>query len=605
MIRLSVLYRKLRTTLIGPKLLFITGVLLLITWFTLNLSLHGLTVNYFKNPEFKGEPFFSATERTISLNRIQERFHTFPQYDFSITWSGWIRIPQDGRYIITTRSDNGSDLFIDGNLLMSNWTAADHIMETGIDLTRGLHSLYISFMQGGGPYDMAVYWTKPGTSQMEQISGQFLYVTKPADWKMQAELRVIPMLLKILSVLLLLSGATAAIKAFRSGTLAASIRWAIPRLVLLSISIVIALVLAEIGVRIFLRSRQPHSEFAAQLQRSQQSGITNTTGPSLNISGLVQPSAYPDVVYELKPRISGTFQNKLIQTNSQGMRDQEYTVTKPPDTFRIIGLGDSIMFGWGVDESESFLSVLEQNLNNPQKDPETGSENASYMNPETVLHSAGSSTYEVLNMAVPGYNTALEAFVLRDKALQFEPDLVIVNFISNDFNLPNFMQTPVKFLNLHRFELFKIINAGWNTLIGKQVDSLIGMDLKDRFGASKEEIDNDPTIPDVYKDIAGIPGFERAMDLIGRISRDRGIPVLIAAQALPDQLPVVTRQCELNGMQFFDINEAFTRYIEDHRISDQDNFRLSHRDTHPNARGHEIIGQLLMTRLLEKERVMK
>lgn len=133
----------------------------------------------------------------------------------------------------------------------------------------------------------------------------------------------------------------------------------------------------------------------------------------------------------------------------------------------------------------------------------------------------------------------------------------------------------------------------WQRLSGTRIDPLIGMDLKDRFGASREEIDADPAIPPAYKDLAGIPGFERATALIGKISREHEIPVLMAAQALPSQLPVLERQCALNGLHFLDLNEAFTRFIAEHQITDDQQFRLDNRDTHPNAKAHRIIAEVL------------
>ena len=47
-------------------------------------------------------------------------------------------------------------------------------------------------------------------------------------------------------------------------------------------------------------------------------------------------------------------------TNSQGMRDRAYTVAKPPRTFRIALVGDSIGAGWGVDVDRRFESILER-----------------------------------------------------------------------------------------------------------------------------------------------------------------------------------------------------------------------------------------------------
>src|SRR5712692_4422183 len=52
-----------------------------------------------------------------------------------------------------------------------------------------------------------------------------------------------------------------------------------------------------------------------------------------------------------------------VRINSVGMRDHEVAIPKPPCTFRVIGVGDSVMFGYGVRLEEIFLKRLEDQLN--------------------------------------------------------------------------------------------------------------------------------------------------------------------------------------------------------------------------------------------------
>ena len=44
--------------------------------------------------------------------------------------------------------------------------------------------------------------------------------------------------------------------------------------------------------------------------------------------------------------------------NSHGFRVPEYTISRPPETFRIVILGDSFTWGWGVSDDETFVLVL-------------------------------------------------------------------------------------------------------------------------------------------------------------------------------------------------------------------------------------------------------
>ena len=75
-----------------------------------------------------------------------------------------------------------------------------------------------------------------------------------------------------------------------------------------------------------------------------------------------------------------------VHTSSQGFRDREYAAAKASGSYRVLGVGDSLMFGWGVDEGRDYLSVLERRLE--REHPER--------------------SWEVINTAVPGYNTVME-----------------------------------------------------------------------------------------------------------------------------------------------------------------------------------------------------
>lgn len=96
-------------------------------------------------------------------------------------------------------------------------------------------------------------------------------------------------------------------------------------------------------------------------------------------------------------------------TNSAGLRDYERPVDKPPGTFRILGLGDSVTYGYRVGLDDSFLKVLERRLN-----------------------ATGGGQYDVLNLGVPGYNTVQEERMLEEVGLAYTPDLILLTYVLND-----------------------------------------------------------------------------------------------------------------------------------------------------------------------------
>ena len=56
-----------------------------------------------------------------------------------------------------------------------------------------------------------------------------------------------------------------------------------------------------------------------------------------------------------------------VRINSDGFRDKNYSIEKPNGVFRIVAIGDSLTFGFGVESEESYPKVLEKNLNSKNR----------------------------------------------------------------------------------------------------------------------------------------------------------------------------------------------------------------------------------------------
>jgi hypothetical protein len=92
-----------------------------------------------------------------------------------------------------------------------------------------------------------------------------------------------------------------------------------------------------------------------------------------------------------------------IRTNSKGIRaDREIPYEKPPGIKRIVVLGDSFGMGYEVDLKDSFLTKMQENL-----------------------EQAGIRC-EVVNLSVSGHGNAEELLMLRHEGFRYQPDLVLV-----------------------------------------------------------------------------------------------------------------------------------------------------------------------------------
>ncbi|MDH4184554.1 MAG: SGNH/GDSL hydrolase family protein, partial [Nitrospinota bacterium] len=101
-------------------------------------------------------------------------------------------------------------------------------------------------------------------------------------------------------------------------------------------------------------------------------------------------------------------------TNSAGFRDVERKAEKEPGVYRIIVLGDSTTAGAGIGDTDAlFTRLLESRLN----------------------QALAPARFEVLNMGVSGYQSIQEAELLRVRGMKYQPDMVIMLFCHNDFQL--------------------------------------------------------------------------------------------------------------------------------------------------------------------------
>lgn len=125
----------------------------------------------------------------------------------------------------------------------------------------------------------------------------------------------------------------------------------------------------------------------------------------------------PELQFKLKPNFRGkqvaTEFSVSVRTDSSGFRnDQEFHREKTPGTYRILGLGDSFAFGWGVEENQTYLNVLARRL-----EQQFGQK------------------VEVMNLAVWGYGTLQEIEVFH-RFKSYHPDLITLEFYARNAFVP-------------------------------------------------------------------------------------------------------------------------------------------------------------------------
>lgn len=88
---------------------------------------------------------------------------------FSIRWTGWLKAPAPGKYVIKTNSDDSIRVRIDGKLLIDHWGrgAGDEFAE--VELTGQLQPLAVEYNDYQGGADIGVRWALKNISDLHVV----------------------------------------------------------------------------------------------------------------------------------------------------------------------------------------------------------------------------------------------------------------------------------------------------------------------------------------------------------------------------------------------------------------------------------------------------
>jgi putative membrane-bound dehydrogenase-like protein len=105
-------------------------------------------------------PLVSRIDAQINFEETEKRFAgTRLSENFCVRWAGTIRCPKHSTYTFYTESDDGSQLFVDGKLVVDNGGAHAMREKQGhLELTTGDHDLRIEFLQGEGEAGCKMAW---------------------------------------------------------------------------------------------------------------------------------------------------------------------------------------------------------------------------------------------------------------------------------------------------------------------------------------------------------------------------------------------------------------------------------------------------------------
>lgn len=304
-------------------------------------------------------------------------------------------------------------------------------------------------------------------------------------------------------------------------------------------------------------------------------------GAEASLGEMVRPSPDPRIIYELKPGLDVIYRSVPVRTNSAGWREGELALAKEAGTVRIVGLGDSFMFGWAVEEHERYIDRLEALLN--ERFPER--------------------RWETVALAAPGYNLAMEVAVLDRYGRGYGPDLVVYGFVGNDKCLPNFI-APVREDGGHSSHLLALVHrAIWSEPPDER--NLEGPFQVRHGNLMLHDICHPERAPYEYRRMVGRKAVARQLIELDRIGQEVEADVVVAiplghkmrAGARRGLARVLERTSRTTVYEFRSRVDA---YLErgGHEDVAHSPLQISPGDGHPTVLGHQMMAELILERMI-------
>lgn len=349
--------------------------------------------------------------------------------------------------------------------------------------------------------------------------------------------------------------------------------------IVFAISLAVAALLGEVAVRLLLSWKT-----RGDLSEAAQSAIRDPNA-TLGFVDLIHPVANTNLVYRLRPGTRGRFKDQPVEVNSLGLRGPELLEPKGGGrVVRVLGLGDSHTFGWGVAQDEAYLAQLGRAL---------------------TATAAPGVRIETLNFGVPGYNSVMEVESFIQQGLGLEPDVVTIQYCANDSVLPNFLTKRDYLTNFRKSFLLGALRGrtGGSELIASQYA------LSYPPGQPQEM---DPAqAPPQYRHLVGWPALVEAYKRLKAACDQAGAPLFLLlpteqsweafkwGQGHPTRDPhydKIHALCDELGIPVIDTFSDVYDFVKAHGFHFDDTIliNLNPPDDHPNPMKHSIFAQRLL-----------
>ena len=305
------------------------------------------------------------------------------------------------------------------------------------------------------------------------------------------------------------------------------------------------------------------------------------------------------IQYKLKPHIEVDASNPFnrmelrkgktfrLVSNGRGFRTREFE-SKPPGVTRIVTIGDSSTFGWGVEPEYTFQHLLE----------------------ERFTRHGSETPIEVLNLGISGHTSRHGLGLFEHYVRDLEPDVLIVSYGANDAR--RVLQSADEMLDrddtwrgtareiLLRVETFRLLRR---LILG----------VYDPFDASRARAESEGDARDLVFAVDRETYIDNLRSLVGQARELGAQPLMVGVCIPPAYLRGMQFVAETDHVPLVDALEIFRSKMDDlraHRLyadevrfyeelygveemAKRSEFYVTTDGCHPGRAGHNLIADAL------------
>lgn len=298
--------------------------------------------------------------------------------------------------------------------------------------------------------------------------------------------------------------------------------------------------------------------------------------------------------WRLKPNAVDVWGGEPVRINAQGLRGPERALAKPAGTRRVLFLGDSVTFGFGIpDEARTLPACAEREL---------------------AL--ALAAPVECINGGVDGYSTWQEHAFLRRTGLRYEPDVVVLAFVLNDvderFGLRSFGGSGDGYQLEHTFTAHapEWIQSSALAAFARQFRGRLAYGPDPREGARRSELLDTFAVlehPERQDVRDAWSSTLSDVDALVRTCTEHNLPLVLALFPYATQLyrpefdsprAILEPFAAARELAFVDVRAAYLHAVRDDAVRIED---LYLDPCHPKALGHELAARAIARVVVERK----